>query len=53
MDEGLEGGQEFRCAKEGLCIMDDAQSAVGFGGRHRNVAFPIKIVAVSETQEFE
>ena len=25
-DEGLVGGLEFRCAKEGLCTMEDVKS---------------------------
>ena len=33
VDEGLVNGQEFRCAKEGLCTMEDAESEAGFGGQ--------------------
>ena len=46
-------GQELRCAKEGLCMMEDAQSATGFGGQLGDVAFPGKIMADSEDQKFE
>ena len=31
--------------------MEDAQSAIGFGGQVGNVAFPGKIMADSETQK--
>ena len=46
-------GQELRCAKERLCMMEDAQSVTGFGGQVGNVAFPAKIMADSETQKLE
>ena len=46
-------GQKLRCAEEGLCMMEDAQSATGFGGLLGNVAFPGKILADSETQKLE
>ena len=46
-------GQEHRCAKEGFCMTEDAQSATGFGGQLGNVAFPEKIMANSETQKLE
>ena len=46
-------GQELRWVKEGLCTMEDAQSATGFGGQFGNVAFPGKIMADSETQKLE
>ena len=32
VDEDLEGEQEFRSAKEGICTTEDNQSAAGFGG---------------------
>ena len=35
------------------CMMEDSQSVTGFGGQVRNVAFPGKIMADSETQKFE
>ena len=50
-DESFVPGQELRCAKEGLCIMEDAQSATGFGGQLGDVAFPGKIMADSEAQK--
>ena len=53
VDESFVCGQELRCAKEGLCTMEDAQSAIGFGGQLGNVAFPGKIMADSETQNLE
>ena len=46
-------GQEPRSAKEGLCMMEDAQSAIDFGGQLGNVAFPGKIMADNETQKLE
>ncbi len=52
-DESFVCGQELRCAKAGLCTMDDAQSVTGFGGQLANVAFPGKIMADSETQKLE
>ena len=52
-DERFVHGQEFRCGKEGLCTMEDAQSATGFGGQPGNVAFPGKIMEDSETQKLE
>ena len=52
MDEGLARGQEFRCAKEGPCTTENAQLAAGFGGKLRNIVWPRKIMADSETQEF-
>ena len=33
VDESLAGGLEFTCAKEALCMTEDAQSAAGFGGQ--------------------
>ena len=53
VDEGFVCGQELRSAKEGLCTMEDAQSANGFGGQLGNVAFPGKIMADSETQKLD
>ena len=44
-DESFVHGQELRCAKEGLCTMEDVQSVTGFGGQLGNVAFPGKIIA--------
>ena len=52
-DESFVCGQELRCAKEGLCMMEDSQSATGFGGQVGNVAFPGNIMADSETQKLE
>ena len=52
-DESFGCGQELRCAKEGLCTMEDAQSATGFGGQLGSVAFPGKIMADSKTQKLE
>ena len=52
-DESFVCGQELRCAKVGLCKTEDAQSATGFGGQVRNVAFPGKIVTDSENQKLE
>ena len=51
--EGLLGGFELRCAKEGLCMTVDAHSAAGFGGQQGNVVCLRKIMVASETQEFE
>ena len=34
-------------------MMEDSQSATGFGGQVGNVAFPGKIMADSETQKLE
>ena len=48
-DESFVHGQELMCAKEGLCMMEDAHSATGFGGQLGDVAFPGKIMADSET----
>ena len=53
VDEGIVCDQKLRCAKEGLCMMEDAQSATGFGGQPGNVAFPGKVMADSETQKLE
>ena len=53
VDESFVCGQELRCAKEGLCMTEDAQSATGFRGQLGNVAFPGKIMADSETQQLE
>ena len=52
-DESFVCGQELRRAKEGLCMMEDSQSATGFGGQVGNVAFPGKIMADTETLKFE
>ena len=52
-DESFGCGQELRCAKEGLCMTEDAQSATGFGGQLGNVAFPVKIMADSANQKLE
>ena len=46
-------GEELRCAKKGLCTMEDAESATGFGGQVGNVAFPGKIMADIEIQKPE
>ena len=40
-------------SEEGICMMEDAQSATGFGGQVGNVAFPGKIIADSDTQKLE
>ena len=53
VDKSFADGQELRCANEGLCTMEDSQSATGFGGQVGNVAFPGKIMADSETQKLE
>ena len=53
VDESFVCGQELRCAKEGLCTMEDAQSVTAFGGQLGNVAFPGEIMADSETQKLE
>ena len=45
--------QRLRWADEGLCTMEDSQSATGFGGEVSNVAFPRKVMADSETQKLE
>ena len=52
-DESFVCGQELRCAEEGLCTMEDAQSVTGFGGQLGNVALPGKIMADNETQKLE
>ena len=46
-------GQELSCAKEGLCMIEDAQSETGNGGQVGNVAFPGRIMADGETQKLE
>ena len=53
VDESFVCGQELRCAEEGLCTMEDSQSATGFGGQVVNVTFPGKIMADSETQKLQ
>ena len=53
VEESFVCGQELRCAKEGLCMMEDAQSATGFGGQLGDVAFLGKIMADSEAQKLE
>ena len=50
VDESLVCGQELRCAKEGLCMME---SVTGFGGQLGNMAFPGKVMADRETQKLE
>ncbi len=50
VDESFVCG-ELRDAKEGLRTTEDAQSATDFGGQLRNVVFPGKIIADSETQK--
>ena len=52
-DESFVCGQELRLAEEGLCMMEESQSATGFGGQVGNVAFPGKVMADSETQKLE
>ena len=52
-NESFVRGQELRCAKEGLCMMEDAQLATDFGGQLGDVAFPGKIMADCEAQKFE
>ena len=53
VDEGLLLGQELSCAKEGLCMIHDAQSVTSFGSKLRNVICPKKIMDGHETLEFE
>ena len=53
VDENFVSGQELRCAKEGLCMVEDAQWAIGFGGQLGNVSYPGKIMVDSETQTLE
>ena len=53
VDESFACCQELRCAKEGLCMTEDAQSVAGFGVQLGNVALPGKVVADSETQKLE
>ena len=53
VDESFVCGQELRWAEEGLCTMEDSQSATRFGGQIGNVAFPGKIMADRETQKLE
>ena len=53
VDESFVCGYELSCAKEGLCTMEDAQSATGFGGQVGNVAFSGKIMADCEIQKLE
>ena len=53
VDESFVHGQELRCAKEGLCTTEDAQSVTDFGGQLGNVAFPGKIMADSDSQKLE
>ena len=43
----------LRCAKEGLCMVEDAHSAAAFDGQFRNVVCPVKIIADGEVQRFE
>ena len=52
-DESFACDQELRCAKEGLCMTEDAQSETGFFGQLGDVAFPGKIMADRETQKLE
>ncbi len=52
-DKSFVSGQELRWAEEGLCTMEDSQSATGFGGQVENVAFPGKILADIVTQKLE
>ena len=52
-NEGLAGRCEFSCAKEEVCMSEDAQTAAGFGGQLSNVASPRRIMTVGETQEFD
>ena len=53
VDESFVRDHELRCAKEGLCTMEDAQSATSFRGQVGDVAFPGKIAADCETQKLE
>ena len=53
VDECFVRGQELRCAKEGLCMMENAQLATCFGGQLGDVAFPGMIMADGEAQKFE
>ena len=52
-DESFVIGQELRWAEEGLCTMEDSQSATGFGGQVGIVAFPGKIMADIEPQKLD
>ena len=52
-DESFVSGQELRWAEEGLCTMEDSQSATGFGGKVGNMVSPVKVMADSETQKLE
>ena len=52
-DESFVCGQELRWAEEGLCTMEDVQSATGFGGQLTDMAFLGKFMADSETQKLE
>ena len=51
--ESFVRGQELSCAKERLCMTEDAQLVTGFGGQLGNVAFPAKIMADSVTQKLK
>ena len=53
VDESSVYGQKLRCAKQCLCMTEDAQSATSFGGQLGNVAFSGKVMADSETQKLE
>ena len=53
VDESFVCGPELRWADEGLCMMEDSQSATGFGDQVGNVAFPGKIMADSEIKKLE
>ena len=52
-DESFVCCQELRWAEQGLCTMEDAQLATGFGGQVGNVPFPGKIMADTESQKLE
>ena len=52
-DESFVSGQELRWAEEGLCTMENSQSATGFGGQVGNVALPRKVMTDRETQKLE
>ena len=52
-DEAFVCGQELRWVEEGLCTVEESQSATGFGGQIGKVALPGNIMADSGTQKLE
>ena len=53
VDESFVCCQDLRCAKEGLCTMEDAQLAISLGRQLKNVVFLGKIMADNEAQKLE